>query len=451
MVPAHLVQIQQWPLTPNGKIDRKRLPLPEPDQHEETEGMAPQTETEKQVAAIWSEILGHPIVSREANFFALGGHSLLATQVVVRMRERFQMDLPLRVLFEYPTIEGLALFVQQAAELTGARESTRLPAIQAGPRPEALPLSFAQQRLWFLDQLQPGSVVYSIPIAVRFKGKLDDLVLEHALQEIVQRHEVLRTTFVVHDQQVEQQIETKTTLALQRVNLESSEEDLSPQILLQTMQQVAQRPFDLSTGPLLRAVLYTVREDEHIFLLNMHHIISDGWSLGVLVKELVALYEYACGLRKSQLPPLTIQYADYTRWQQDLLREDIIQEQLAYWREQLAGVTGTLDLPTRSPHPHEQRFAGARVPFSIPPALVTKLKDLSQEHGVTLFMTLLTAFQLLLHRYSQQEDIVVGTPIANRTQADVEALIGCFVNTLVLRSCAPIVVATRPLLNCYNG
>src|SRR5215213_1752773 len=299
---------------------------------------------------------------------------------------------------------------------------------------DAYPLSFAQQRLWFLDQLEPGKALYNLPAAVRLSGQLDTSALSRSFDEVVRRHESLRTTFKSVDGQPRQVIAEPGALPLPLIDLTGlgvSERQAEVACLVG---DEARRPFDLAAGPLLRAKLLRLGNDEHVLLLNMHHIISDGWSLGVLVRELTKLYAgYAAG-REPQLPELPIQYADYVVWQQRWLQGPTLEEQLSYWRKQLADIPSALELPTDRPRPAEQSYRGASTSFSLPESMTQELRRLARNEDVTLFMFLSAAFKLLLHRYTNQTDIVVGTPIANRKRAELEGLIGFFVNTLVLRT-----------------
>ena len=299
---------------------------------------------------------------------------------------------------------------------------------------DAYPLSFAQQRLWFLDQLEPGKAIYNLPAAVRLSGQLDTSALSRSFDEVVRRHESLRTTFESVDGQPRQVIAEPAALPLPLIDLTDrgvSEREAEVACLVG---EEARRPFDLAAGPLLRAKLLRLGNDEHVLLLNMHHIISDGWSLGVLVRELTKLYAgYAAG-REPQLPELPIQYADYAVWQQRWLQGPTLEEQLSYWRKQLAGIPSALELPADRPRPAEQSYRGASTSFSLPESITQELRRLARNEDVTLFMLLSAAFKLLLHRYTNQTDIVIGTPIANRKRPELEGLIGFFVNTLVLRT-----------------
>ncbi|HEU4556496.1 MAG TPA: amino acid adenylation domain-containing protein, partial [Longimicrobium sp.] len=369
-------------------------------------------------------------VGVEDSFFELGGHSLLATRVVSRVRDAFAIELPLRALFEGPTV----------AELAGRVEEMRrtglpvLPPVVPAERTGALPLSFAQERLWFIDRLEPGSATYNLPAAVRLTGALDEAALERALGEIVRRHEALRTVFAEVDGAPVQVIAAFGGFALPVEDLSGLGEADREAAVRRRAGEEATRPFDLSAGPLFRVTLLRLGEEDHVLVLAMHHIISDGWSMGVLNRELSALYEAYREGRDSPLPELPVQYADFAVWQREQLAGEVLERRLAYWRERLAGAPGLLELPTDHPRPAVQTYRGASVPVELSPELLERLQALGRSEGATLYMTLLGAFQVLLGKYAGSEDVVVGSPIAGRTRSEVEELIGFFVNTLVLRT-----------------
>ncbi|WP_437667767.1 amino acid adenylation domain-containing protein [Sorangium sp. So ce1182] len=426
MVPAAFVELSALPLTANGKVDRKALPAPDQAQTEQgSTFVAPRTPVEEVLAGIWAEVLHLERVSVLDSFFDLGGHSLLATQVLGRLRPVFGVDVSLRALFDAPTVAGLATHVEAAL---GQGALSTAPPLVPVPREGALPLSFAQQRLWFLDRLEPDSAFYNVPAVVRLSGRLDVGALARSLQEVVRRHEALRTVFpTTIEGQAHQAIATDLELTFPVVELQEPE-------VGRRAEEEAQKPFDLAKGPLLRTTLLRLGEQEHVLLLTLHHIVSDGWSLGVLVRELGALYEAFSNGVASPLPELPIQYADYAVWQRAWLSGEVLEAQLAYWKKQLSGAPSALELPTDRPRPAVRTSRGAALPVTLPRELSTALAALSRREGVTLFMTLLAAFQVLLHRYTGQDDIVVGSPIAGRTQPQTEELIGFFVNTLVLRT-----------------
>ncbi len=432
MVPSAYVVMEALPLTPNGKVDRQALPEPEWSRRQLAgEYVAPRTPVEEVLAGIWSQVLGVEEVGVHDNFFELGGHSLLATQLVSRVREAFEIELPLRHVFECPTVATLA---ERIEIIRRTEAGVQAPPIRPVPRDREIPLSFAQQRLWFLDQLAPNSPLYNIPDAVRITGPLDVGVLERSLNEIVRRHEVLRTTFAAVEGRPIQVIAPELHLPLPIVDLRSLPKARREAEALRLATEEAQRPFDLARGPLIRALLLRLDEEEHIALLTVHHTVSDGWSTGVFMGEMAALYEAFAAGKPSPLPELPIQYADFAVWQREWLQGEVLERQLAYWKEQLAGLPPILELPTDRPRPAFQTFRGDYQTFTLPEELTQAIKDLCQREGVTLFMTLLAAFQTLLSRYSGQDDISVGVPIANRTRAEIEGLIGFFVNTLVMRT-----------------
>ncbi|HEY0738138.1 MAG TPA: amino acid adenylation domain-containing protein [Herpetosiphonaceae bacterium] len=396
--------------------------------------VAPETPLQSSLSAVWSELLGIEPIGTHDNFFAMGGHSLIATQIVTAIRDQYHVDLPLRALFEAPTVAELAALVEQAQHLATEQQA---PPLVRVPRDGVLPLAFAQERLWFLDQLVPNNPAYHIPAAVRLEGTLVVWALEATLNQISQRHEPLRTTFALIDGQPAQIIAPALSLRLSIIDLQMLPDSAQEPELARLITAEAQRPFDLTNGPLLRGTLFKLAPHAHALLLTMHHIIADGWSGGVLVQEIATLYpawvagDADAGARR--LPELPIQYADYAVWQRRWMHGVLLEEQLAYWKRQLAGVP-VLTLPSDRPRPAVQTFRGATQRFLLPPQLADALTSLSQQEDVTLFMTLLAAFQVLLARYTSQDDIAVGTPVANRTRAELEPLIGCFVNMVVLRT-----------------
>ncbi|HVG31078.1 MAG TPA: amino acid adenylation domain-containing protein, partial [Pyrinomonadaceae bacterium] len=432
MIPSAFVMLGAMPLTRNGKIDRRALPEAESLGDESGEGyVAPRTPAEEVIAATWAELLGVERVGVEENFFDLGGHSLLVTQVISRVREAFGVEIPLRVLFEQPTVSGLARGVEEA--LRDAAGVQAPPIVPVG-RDGALPLSFAQQRLWFIDQLEPGNTAYLLPMAVRLSGRLDAGALGRALGEVARRHESLRTSFVAEGgtprQVVGEAVETELPL-LDLRDLPEAEREARARLLAD---EDARRPFDLGRAPLLRASLLRLGEEEHVLLLTMHHIVSDGWSLGVLVRELSALYAAYAEGRPSPLPELPVQYADFAAWQTEWLQGEALERQLAYWRQRLSDSPSVVSLPADRPRPPVHSFRGARESMVLPQDLADDLKALGQGERATLFMVLLAAFQTLLYRYTGQRDISVGSPVANRNRGETENLIGFFVNMLVLRA-----------------
>jgi amino acid adenylation domain-containing protein len=431
MVPAVLVVLEQFPLTPNGKIDRRALPAPEMGSDQQGEGgEAPRTAVETMVAELWSEVLRLAQVARHTNFFEVGGHSLLATRLVSRLRDTFEFEVPVRALFLAPTVAGLAEWIEANRTPNG---HAALPPLVPVARDGELPLSFAQQRLWFLDQLEPGSALYNMPAAVRLHGPLDVGALERSLAEIVRRHEALRTTFAVAGGQPVQVIAPELAFQMERLDLRHLPDAAREREALQLVRAEARRPFDLTTGPLLRVTLVQLGAQDFLLLLTLHHIVADGWSLTVLIQELLALYPAFAAGQPAPLPELPIQYADFAAWQRQNWQGERLASAMTYWLTQLADLP-VLALPTDKPRPPLQSFRGAHVPLRLSGALSAELHALSQREGATLFMTLLAGFQLLLARYSGQDDIVVGTPVLGRSHSELERLIGVFINTLVLRT-----------------
>jgi non-ribosomal peptide synthetase component F/NRPS condensation-like uncharacterized protein len=391
---------------------------------------APRTPAEEVLAGIWTELLKREQISINENFFILGGHSLLATQLISRIRTKFQLNLPLRDLFEAPTIAQLArrILARKYSQLDPEAQ----PIVPLAHRNQ-IPLSFAQQRLWFLEQLVADNVSYNISRPFRLRGWLDSAALERSLQEIVSRHEILRTTFMLVDSQPVQTITPSQTLKMPVIDLEALLEARREPEALERIITEARRPFDLVQGPLFRVLLFRFNESEHVLLLTIHHIVFDAWSEGVFLRELIALYNSFALHVPSPLVPLPIQYADFAVWQRDWLQGEVLAEQIAYWQKQLHGAK-ELELPTDYPRPALYSSHGALVKFQFSRSVAEQLLALSRREGVTLFMMLLAAFQTLLYRYSGEKDVLVGTDIANRVYTETEALIGFFVNILVLRT-----------------
>jgi amino acid adenylation domain-containing protein len=429
MLPSAVVVLDSLPLTTSGKLDRRALPLPDTDRSAAQRFAAPRSPAEEVVAHIWEQVLGITPISIDDDFFALGGHSLLATQVVARVRQLLQVELPVRSLFEAPTIAGLA---ERIAQVRHGGPTTIAPPLERVARTGPVPLSFAQQRLWFLDQLTPNSPLYNIPATLRLSGRLDLAAVHRSLAALVARHEALRTTFAAGDGAPVQRIAPSLHLALPLLDLHRCPPDRRSALVQQLAVAEAQRPFDLARGPLIRAQLLRLAPTEHALLLTVHHIVSDGWSVGVLIRELTTLYAGSVRGQAPALPALPLQYADFALWQRAWLQGPVLEAQLAYWRRQLADLP-TLALPTDRPRPAFQSFRGTTQPVLIPPARTAALNALSRQTSTTLFITLLAAFQTLLSRYTGQADIVIGVPLANRARPELEGLIGFFVNTLVLR------------------
>jgi amino acid adenylation domain-containing protein len=433
MVPSAFVVLDELPLTPNGKVDKRALPSPDPSdltRSGETAFLPARNPIEEVLVGIWAQVLGLERISAEDDFFALGGHSLLATQVISRVREALRVELPLRALFEAPTVAGLARKIS-AARLEEAGPPA--PPLVPVTRDRENALSFAQQRLWFFDQLEPGNAFYTTSRVLRVTGSLDVRALQAAFGAIVKRHESLRTRFDSVDGRPVQIVEEEAPFHIPVVDLTETPPQEREAAAARRVAEEVGRPFDLSAAPLLRASVLRMTEREHWLILTMHHIVSDGWSMGILVQEVASFYEEASLGRASTLAPIPIQYADFAHWQRSWFRGEVLDRQLSYWKKQLADLS-VLELPTDRSRPPAQSFRGARHTISLPRNLVEGLKDLSRREGATLYMTLLAAFQALLLRYTGQEDIVVGSPIAGRNRVEIEGLIGFFVNTLVMRT-----------------
>ncbi len=437
MVPSVLVLLSELPLNPNGKVDREKLPSPESARPELAVGyVAPRGPVEEGMSDIWSDVLGVEQIGVHDDFFELGGHSLLATQVMSRVRHAFQVEVPLRSLFESPTVAGLSETVA-AARSRGDGEAPSEPMSRVR-RDGALPASYAQQRLWLLDRLEPANPAYAMWHAFRLQGRVDETALERSLREVVRRHESLRTTFVEIDGAPQQRVGSEKGLVLERRDLRGVDE---PAINAQReeaarglVREFTRRPFDLAEGPLFRASSIRMGDEDVVLVLSMHHVVSDGWSKGVLMRELSTLYDAFRKGMASPLAELPIQYVDYAVWQRDFLQGPALTAELDYWREKLSGAPPSLDLPLDRPRPKRQTHRGGQLARPMSEELTSSLRELSRKSGVTTFMTLLAALKVLLSRYSGQTDVCVGTPIANRNRRETEGLIGFFLNTLVLRT-----------------
>jgi pristinamycin I synthase-3/4 len=463
MVPAAFVALKELPVTPNGKLDRRALPAPERVHTEAGSYAAPANPVEELLAGLFAEVLGLDRVGVRDSFFELGGHSLLATQVTSRVKDVFGVQLPLRQLFEAPTVAGLAAAVAEHETRSG--QSERIARALAGasglfldepdllarvleregvaperetigrsPRGDDPPLSFAQERLWFIDQLLAGSSAYNMPSAVRLSGRLDSGAFERALGELVRRHESLRTTFTARGGRPVQVIHPERRPPLPRVDLCALGGAGREVEALRLAREEAARAFDLAREIPLRITLLRLAPDEHLVLLTLHHIASDGWSTAVFLRELTALYGAFIHGMPSPLPELPIQYADFAVWQREWLAAGPMAAQLDYWKRQLDGLEEELELPADHPRPKVESFRGGREPLVLPASLTRDLAALTRRHGLTLAMTLLAGFKLLLARASGRSDIALGVAIANRNRREVEGLIGFFVNTLVLRT-----------------
>ncbi|HEX5755017.1 MAG TPA: amino acid adenylation domain-containing protein, partial [Arenimonas sp.] len=428
MVPSAFVVLDTFPLTPNGKLDRKALPAPDGASLTRREYEAPQGEIEQRLAEIWQSLLKVGEVGRHDHFFELGGHSLLAVQMVSHVRERLGVEVPLRELFARPVLESFAQAVHEAGTSTLGR-------IERVGRDRPLPLSLAQQRLWFIDQLNAAaSRAYHMPAALRLSGQLNRGALKQALDTLVARQEGLRARLVAVDGVPHQVFAPEDAgFALQELDLSFLAPDAREQAIVAQAADEADAPFDLSQGPLIRGRLIREADEEHVLLITQHHIVSDGWSIGVIIREFAALYTAFCEGQANPLPPLEIQYADYAVWQRGWLQGEELERQTTFWREHLVGAPALLELPTDRPRPPMQSHVGGTFPLVLPAELGPQLKQLGQRHGTTLFMVVLAGWSLLLSRLSGQDDVVIGTPVANRQRREVEALVGFFVNTLALR------------------
>jgi amino acid adenylation domain-containing protein/non-ribosomal peptide synthase protein (TIGR01720 family) len=431
MVPTAFVALEALPLTANGKIHYQALPRPDTKDNLTEHQLAPRNAFEEIIAGIWKDTLHRERIGISESFFELGGHSLLATQLLARVNAFFQIHLPVRAFFEAPTIEQLAKQVEQALHSDQHQET--LPLVPY-PRAEQLPVSLTQQRLWFLDQLSPDNPFYNLCGMLHLDGPLNVFALERSIQTIEQRHEALRTTFLSIDGRALQIVSEERAITLVHCDLSHLPDHEQEHFAHQFAAEQAARPFNLAEGPLTRVHLLRFNARKHALVLVMHHIVSDGWSLGVFARELQALYNAFATGQEPLLPDLPVQYGDYTIWQRQRLESQAFQQQLQYWQQQLAGIPALLELPTDRPRPSIQTFHGAQLTFQLSPQQSRELARFSQQEGATLFMTLLATLQTLLYRYTGQEDIVVGTAIANRNQVEVENLIGFFVNTLALRA-----------------
>jgi amino acid adenylation domain-containing protein len=433
MVPSAFVELERLPLLPNGKVDRHALPAPraEAEAGEGTVGGAARTPVEEILLGICADLLRIRHLSLTDNFFETGGHSLLATQLLSRIKESFSVDLPLRNVFEYPTMGQLAAVVESRI---GSGVSESQPPLVPARRDGLLPLSYAQQRLWLTQQLEPSSAAYNVAAAVRLEGALSRHALEQMLNEIVRRHEVTRTRFASRDGSAIQIIAERLQLRLSQADLSALDEEARGRAAYELMLAEAGRPFDLERDVLLRMKLLRLGEREHVVLLTMHHIISDGWSINILMEEMSSLYEAFAGGRPSPLDELPVQYMDYAVWQRQLLEGELLESHLAYWKKQLHESPTLLKLPSDHPRPAVRSGRGRQESFALPAGLSAALEALCAREGATLFMTLLAVFETLLYRYGGQTDIVLGTNIANRRSTQTEKLVGFFVNMLVLRT-----------------
>jgi amino acid adenylation domain-containing protein len=430
MVPAGFVLLDELPLMPNGKIDRRGLAVSAQAENAQEDPAYGVDAIEEMISGIWTELLGAGSIGVQDNFFEIGGHSLLATQLLSRLRRVFQVELPLRLLFEAPTVSEQALAIR-TARWQGIKAPPLTRQVIPGINP---PLSFAQQRLWLMDRIEPGVWVYNIPISIRLSGALNASALKASIGEIVRRHASLRTSFKTEGLEPVQSISPKSRLEWTSIYLGALSWPQKETLARQLAKEEGRKPFDLERGPLLRVKLLRLEEGEHLILFTMHHVIGDGWSMSVLMREVSALYEQFRNGRQSTLEELEIQYADFAVWQREWLQGEEMERQLEFWKQKLDGAPQVISLPQDRPQPAAPSYHVAIQSIRIPANLTLSLKALSRREGVTLFMTLFSAFATLLYRLSGQDDLCVGTAIANRKRVEIEELIGFFVNMLVLRA-----------------
>jgi surfactin family lipopeptide synthetase A len=431
MVPAAFVTLEQFPLTANGKIDLKMLPSPQESADAREPLAAPRNFMEEVLTGLWRKLLNREVVGIHDDFFAIGGHSLLATMMASRLQHTFGVEVPLRKVFELRTIVELAAFIAAARN-----EPCNIvpPIIRPSFRPACIPLSFAQQRLWFLDRLSPGLSLYNIPVAVRLDGALNVNALKWAMDEMVSRHEILRTTFSEVEGSPVQVIHERLHVPIRRISLRhltSTERDAQ---LHEHVGEEVGVSFDLSRGPLLRILLVEMDSQNHVLVFTTHHIVSDGWSMAIFVREVCEYYRKYLESETTPLPQLPVQYADFAIWQRDWLSSEVLGRQRAYWKRQLRPPLPRLNMSFDGPPPNRSSYRGASESLTLPKQLGPALQTFCREFEVTPFMAMLAAFQIVLHRYSGQEDIIVGADIANRNREETEGLIGFFVNMLVLRT-----------------
>src|SRR6185295_9542188 len=427
MMPSDFVLLQAVPLTHNGKLDRNSLPIPA----RRAGGAigAPRNPLEQKLAEIWAEVLGVEQVGVHDNFFELGGHSLLATQVMARVTQAIGEEVPLRTLFENPTVGGLAANFRRWQSAAG---TATLPRIEPVPRDRPLALSYSQLRLWLLDRLAPGNVAYSIPTALRMVGSLAPAILAASLSEIVRRHETLRTTFFLDGDEPVQVIAPARPLPLPIIDLSALPAEQLDSCAGGLKAGDAARPFDLEVGPLLRVCLLRFSEREHWALANLHHIVGDGWSVGLLIRELAALYEAAIAGRPSPLPPLPVQYADFAHWQRQTVRGARLVTLLDYWRQHLEGAPAVLELPLDRPRPEVQTYDGNLMSVLVPAEVVERLRAVGRSESATVFMTFLALFGTLLRRTTRSENLVIGTASPVELRFELKALFAFFLIPRVL-------------------
>jgi amino acid adenylation domain-containing protein len=442
MVPGAFVFLSAMPLTPNGKIDRRTLPAPDSSLRElENNFVAPSTPTEETLAAIWAEVLGLQKVGIHDNFFELGGHSLLATSVISRIQEAFKIELPLRHLFEAPTIASLSQVIETARlsgfieQFSSSMTQDVLPPLVPTARDTDIPLSFAQEYIWYVQQLNPDSCICNSGVSLRFKGSLSPEMVEKSINEIIRRHEILRTTFTVKEGQPVQVIAPFLTLPLKIVDLQdlpAAEREASAQRLVA---KEFQHHFDLANGPLIKTTLLRLAPKEYWLLIPMHHIITDGWSIGIFLQELETLYNAFSNALSSPLPEVPLQYADFTLWERKRLNEEVLEKQLSYWLQKLANSPQPQNvLPSEQLQPTTNSRQASFFSLVLPESLVASIEALSRTHGVTTFAIIITALKILLFKWSGQTEILVVATTGNRSTPESERILGCFINDVILRS-----------------
>ena len=442
MVPTYYVTLDAMPMTPSGKIDRKALPTPEFSAESRTKVYTPATtETEAQLVRIWEDLLNVQPIGIEDNYFDLGGHSLLAMRIVAHVRDEMGVEISVGDIFTALTIAQLAQQIdahQDDAQLDSFMPLNELErgtyAVELTSGLIGYPLSPAQLSLWFIDQLEPGKPFYNIPAAYRLTGALDADVLQKSLHTLMQRHESLRTAFASNDGDPVQIVQAEVDLPFTLLDLSAMDPEAAEVEMLAVVEADAKRPFNLEAAPLFRLQLIKKHDSEHILLINMHHIISDGWSFDIYMQELSAVYQAYLAGEDSPLAALPIQYVEFAQWHNEFVNGDSVQKQLDYWQEKLGGAAPVLELPTDRPRPAVQQNQGDIISFAFDPKLTRPLQEISNRAGASMFMTLMSAFKVLLARYTGQEDILVGTPTANRHTVDLENVIGFFINMVALRS-----------------
>ena len=432
MLPATFVMLETLPLTPSGKVNRQALPAPGPMRADcEDLYVAPRTPIEQQIAAIWCRLLGLAQVGIYDNFFELGGHSLLAMQVLFRIRSAIHVEVSLLGFFETPTVAGIAAIIATADQVQEGRQAAPLVPI---PRDVTVPSSIAQEHFWLFDQILPALPLFNISYVIRLTGTLNAAILEQSFNEIINRHESLRTTFAAVSGQLVQVIAPTSRISVAVRDLQAWPENERAREAQRLIQAEGRQPFNLTQGPLLRGCLLALSQRDYLLLVTLHHIVGDGWSLGILIQELAVLYDaFATGM-PSPLPPLPIQYADFASWQRQWRHDAVMQAQLTYWKEQLHEPLPMLELAANHPRGIALPFHTARQPLELPSVLVDALKRMSHREGSTLFMTCVAAFKILLYGYTGQEDVCVATLVANRTRPETEGLIGLLVNMVILRT-----------------